>query len=144
MRRRRSLRRPARYRPVGTRDNPLADNLVLVGVGIVALVAVGVALLTSSSAQASTGNVWPASQFTSGVGSGAPVSVGEYVLLVDGTTNKNIIAQVTSVSADGMSGTGMVFYAPASASQGNGDVVNFNVANVVSSNSSSAILEGLL
>lgn len=140
---RRALRRYRHYQPVGTRSNPIGDNLVLVGVGVVALLAVVVAFY-SSTAQASTGNVWPASQFSNGVGTGAGATVGEYVLLTDNATGRNIIVQVTAVSSDGTSGMGTVYYAPASASQANGDTVNFNIANVISSNSSSAILQGLL
>lgn len=131
------------YSAVISRENPLGDHLLLVGVGVVAICAVGFALW-SSAAQASTPNTWPASQFSGGTGPGGPISVGEYVLLVDGSTGKSIIAQVTSLSADGTAGVGKVYYAPIAASQSAGDIVNFNVGNVISSNSSSAILQGLL
>jgi hypothetical protein len=130
------------YYAVGSRENPLGDNLALVGVGIVALLAVGFALW-SSTAAASTPNTWPASQFSNGSGGGTAI-LGEYVLLVDGSTGKNIVVQVTGISADQQSATGTVYYAPIGASQSAGDICNFNVANIISSNSSSAILQGLL
>jgi hypothetical protein len=133
-----------RYHPVGSRENPLGDNLLLLGVGVVALCAVGFALW-SSSAAASTPQSWPASQFAGGAGApGTVITPGEYVLLLDGSTGKNIIAQVSAVSADGTTGTGIVFYAPIGATESGGDTVSFAVSNVISSNSSSAILQGLL
>jgi hypothetical protein len=131
------MRKRRRYHPIGTAENPLGDNLFLVGVGVVALVAVGFALW-SSSASASTPNTWPAAQFATGQGTPGNVIPGIYVLLNDSTTGNNIIAQCTSVS--GSAGTGTVVYAPPTASENVGDIVNFNLANVVASNSSMALL----
>jgi hypothetical protein len=131
------MRRRRRYRPIGSAENPLADNLFLVGVGVVALVAVGFALW-SSSAAASSPNTWPAVQFSTGQGTPGNVVPGIYVLLNDSTTGNNIIAQCTSVS--GSAGVGTVIYAPPTASESAGDIVNFNLSNVIASNTSMALL----
>lgn len=142
MRRRAHRGRPLRrYRPVGTVSNPLGDNLVLLGVGVVALLAVSFALY-SSTASASTPTSWPASQFAGGGPLGVP-TVGQFVLLQDTQSGKNIIVQVTGLDGAG-GGSGTVYYASASAPESAGDTVTFSAASVLSSNSSSAVLQGLL
>jgi hypothetical protein len=119
----------------------LGDNLALLGVGVIALVAVGIALY-SSTASAATLNSWPSSQFAGGGPAGVP-TVGEYVLLQDAQTGKNLVIQVTGLDGSG-GGSGTVYYAPPSAPESAGDTVAFAAASVLSSNSSSAVLQGLL
>jgi len=117
------------------RKNPIQDNLLLIGVGVVALLAVGYAVWSQSSASSSS---WPASQFTGGTPGNLP-TVGGYVTLTDATSGATILVQVTSVSMTGATGT--VYYAPPSAPESVGDTVAFNLYNVVASAGSASLLQ---
>jgi len=105
---------------------------VLVGVGVVAILAIGYVVVSSTSASASTPNSFGPAQFAGG-GSGAQGALGPgaYVSLRDMPSGTNILAQVGGVSGDAATGT--VAYAPGAANESVGDVVSFNLSDVVAS-----------